>query len=115
MEKLILHASSELLLICMLQVIGKRNIWSLVANEHQNSPMADLDWAEMEGLFCQQVPPMVPPTTYSSTCTGVDAERRRREPTEVAFYLTFILQCEIIKVSYIFSTFRLRYLTEKEA
>ncbi|XP_011152521.2 uncharacterized protein LOC105191081 [Harpegnathos saltator] len=67
------------------KVIGKRNIWSLVANEHQNSPMADLDWAEMEGLFCQQAPPMVPPATYASSCgTGVDAERRRREPTEIA-------------------------------
>ncbi|XP_012532243.2 uncharacterized protein LOC105834370 isoform X1 [Monomorium pharaonis] len=67
------------------KVIGKRNIWSLVANEHQNSPMADLDWAEMEGLFCQQVPPMVPPATYSISCgTGADTERRRREPTEIA-------------------------------
>ncbi|XP_071572606.1 uncharacterized protein Form3 isoform X2 [Temnothorax nylanderi] len=67
------------------KVIGKRNIWSLVANEHQNSPMADLDWAEMEGLFCQQAPPMVPPATYSTSCgTGADAERRRREPTEIA-------------------------------
>ncbi|XP_011866481.1 PREDICTED: uncharacterized protein LOC105561273 [Vollenhovia emeryi] len=67
------------------KVIGKRNIWSLVANEHQNSPMADLDWAEMEGLFCQQVPPMVPPAIYSTSCgTGVDVERRRREPTEIA-------------------------------
>ncbi|XP_023248408.1 FH2 domain-containing protein 1 [Copidosoma floridanum] len=68
------------------KVIGKRNIWSLVANEHQNSPMADLDWAEMEGLFCQQVPPMVP---ANANCTGgsangTDAERRRREPTEIA-------------------------------
>lgn len=35
------------------QVLGKTNIWSLVANSHQHSPMADLDWAEMEGLFCQ--------------------------------------------------------------
>ncbi|KMQ96916.1 fh2 domain-containing protein 1 [Lasius niger] len=67
------------------KVIGKRNIWSLVANEHQNSPMADLDWAEMEGLFCQQVPPLMPPATCSSTCgAGVDVERRRREPTEIA-------------------------------
>ncbi|KAL0112999.1 hypothetical protein PUN28_012320 [Cardiocondyla obscurior] len=67
------------------KVIGKRNIWSLVANEHQNSPMADVDWAEMEGLFCQQVPPMVPPTTYSTSFgTGIDVERRRREPTEIA-------------------------------
>ncbi|XP_014467206.1 PREDICTED: uncharacterized protein LOC106740555 [Dinoponera quadriceps] len=67
------------------KVIGKRNIWSLVANEHQNSPMADLDWAEMEGLFCQQAPPMVPPTTCASSYgIGVDTERRRREPTEIA-------------------------------
>ncbi|GAB1862380.1 FH2 domain-containing protein 1 [Camponotus japonicus] len=67
------------------KVIGKRNIWSLVANEHQNSPMADLDWAEMEGLFCQQAPPLIPPATCSSSCgIGVDVERRRREPTEIA-------------------------------
>ncbi|XP_011504176.1 PREDICTED: cell division control protein 12 [Ceratosolen solmsi marchali] len=68
------------------KVIGKRNIWSLVANEHQNSPMADLDWAEMEGLFCQQVPPMIPVnTTYSNNFgNGVDTDRRRREPMEIA-------------------------------
>ncbi|XP_057321996.1 uncharacterized protein LOC130665560 [Microplitis mediator] len=67
------------------KVIGKRNIWSLVANEHQNSPMADLDWAEMEGLFCQQAPPILPPATYtSSSGTGLDTERRRREPMEIA-------------------------------
>ncbi|XP_015112229.1 uncharacterized protein LOC107037914 [Diachasma alloeum] len=65
------------------KVVGKRNIWSLVANEHQNSPMADLDWAEMEGLFCQQVPPMIPQSTSASSSCGIDAERRRREPTEI--------------------------------
>lgn len=36
------------------KVMGKHNIWTIVANSHQNSPMADLDWGEMEGLFCQQ-------------------------------------------------------------
>ncbi|XP_076638635.1 FH2 domain-containing protein formin 3 isoform X2 [Colletes latitarsis] len=67
------------------KVIGKRNIWSLVANEHQNSPMADIDWAEMEGLFCQQVPPMLPAAScFSSYGNSSDAERRRREPTEIA-------------------------------
>ncbi|XP_031785571.1 cell division control protein 12 isoform X2 [Nasonia vitripennis] len=68
------------------KVIGKRNIWSLVANEHQNSPMADLDWAEMEGLFCQQVPPMIPANTTCSNNlgNGVDTDKRRREPTEIA-------------------------------
>lgn len=25
-----------------------------MANSHQNSPMTELDWGEMEGLFCQQ-------------------------------------------------------------
>ncbi|KAF3420633.1 hypothetical protein E2986_02387 [Frieseomelitta varia] len=66
------------------KVIGKRNIWSLVADEHQNSPMADIDWAEMEGLFCQQVPPVLPATSCSSHGGNSDAERRRREPTEIA-------------------------------
>jgi len=47
--------------------------------------MADLDWAEMEGLFCQQVPPIVSPAIYSTSYgSGIDAERRRREPMEVA-------------------------------
>lgn len=67
------------------KVIGKRNIWSLVANDYQNSTMSDPDWAEMEGLFCQQAPPMVLPANYSiSYGTGTDVERRRREPTEIA-------------------------------
>lgn len=36
------------------KVVGKNNIWALVADSHQDSPMADLNWDEMEGLFCQQ-------------------------------------------------------------
>ncbi|XP_066598097.1 uncharacterized protein form3 isoform X2 [Prorops nasuta] len=70
------------------KVIGKRNIWSLVANQHQNSPMADLDWAEMEGLFCQQVPPILPTISCANSTISsfgpIDADRRRREPTEIA-------------------------------
>ncbi|KAG7204182.1 hypothetical protein KM043_002019 [Ampulex compressa] len=67
------------------KVIGKRNIWSLVANEHQNSPMADLDWAEMEGLFCQQAPPVLPPSSCASQYgSSSDVDRRRREPIEIA-------------------------------
>lgn len=36
------------------KLMGKNNIWTMVADSHQNSPMAELDWNEMEGLFCQQ-------------------------------------------------------------
>ncbi|XP_058058441.1 uncharacterized protein LOC131209399 [Anopheles bellator] len=35
-------------------LVGKQNIWSIVADSHQGSPMADLNWDEMEGLFCLQ-------------------------------------------------------------
>lgn len=46
--------------------------------------MADLDWAEMEGLFCQQVPPA--PSLQSSPRLGrdpQDPDRRRKESSEV--------------------------------
>lgn len=36
------------------KVLGKQNIWSIVASNHQDSPMQDIDWNEMEGLFCLQ-------------------------------------------------------------
>lgn len=36
------------------KVLGKTNIWTIVADNHQDSPMTDLDWNEMEGLFCLQ-------------------------------------------------------------
>ncbi|GLV43915.1 formin 3 [Carabus blaptoides fortunei] len=57
------------------KVIGRNNIWSLVADEHQNSPMADMDWTEMEGLFCQQ-------TTAPGTCATTS--RHAREPSATA-------------------------------
>ncbi|XP_037939301.1 formin-J isoform X2 [Teleopsis dalmanni] len=36
------------------KVIGKENIWTIVATNHQDRPMTDIDWNEMEGLFCLQ-------------------------------------------------------------
>lgn len=73
----------------MIQVVGKHNIWSVVARSHEHSPMADLDWSEMEGLFCQQVPPSTAPSSQSSPKLGRDPhelyEKRRKEPTEVMY------------------------------
>ncbi|XP_047102012.1 uncharacterized protein LOC124721206 [Schistocerca piceifrons] len=68
------------------KVVGKRNIWSLVAETHEHSPMEELDWAEMEGLFCQQVP--AASSTQASPRLGRDAAdtdpRRRKESAEIA-------------------------------
>lgn len=36
------------------KVVGKNNIWSILADSHQDSPKVDLNWDEMEGLFCLQ-------------------------------------------------------------
>jgi inverted formin-2 len=65
------------------KVVGTNNIWSIVADNHQNSPMAEMNWDEMEGLFCQQV------TQGSPKLGRVDAgsetvERRSRKDNEVS-------------------------------
>jgi hypothetical protein len=67
------------------KVIGKNNIWSIVADNHQNSPMSEMNWDEMEGLFCQQV-------TQGSPKLGRDSgndtlERRSRRDNEVSAIL----------------------------
>ncbi|XP_023310886.1 inverted formin-2 [Anoplophora glabripennis] len=64
------------------RVIGKNNIWTQVAYTHQDSPIADMDWSEMEGLFCQQAPP----SAHSSPKLGNrdpsdNVERRMRKDT----------------------------------
>lgn len=76
------------------QVVGRHNIWSLVARSHQNSPMTDLDWSEMEGLFCQQAP--AAPASQNGVMNfriGQDAsecDRKRKEPTEVRWLIVII-------------------------
>lgn len=68
-------------------MVGKHNIWALVARSHQGSPLAELDWAEMEGLFCQQAPPL--PTTstpFRAVRETQDSDRRRKESSEVHSY-----------------------------
>lgn len=35
------------------KVLGKHNIWTMLATSHADQPQQDdLDWGEMEGLFC---------------------------------------------------------------
>lgn len=74
-------------------MVGKNNIWTQVAYSHQHSPMADMDWSEMEGLFCQQMPPS---SAHSSPKLGNrdsgssdTLERRvRKDTSEVTILIT---------------------------
>lgn len=50
--------------------------------------MPDLDWSEMEGLFCQQAP--MAPTSQNGTLNfrlghqdANECDKKRKEPTEV--------------------------------
>jgi hypothetical protein len=88
------------LYVLRMQIFSRSNIWTTVAKSHQKSPMADLDWAEMEGLFCQQPAPGTPSSggvnkglgqangTPNGSLLGTpntpDTERRRKETTEVS-------------------------------
>lgn len=72
------------------KLMGKHNIWTIVANSHQNSPMTELDWSEMEGLFCQQAtsaqgsPKMGRDANNCGSDTGVGVERKsRKENSEI--------------------------------
>lgn len=64
----------------------QNNVWSTLARQHKHSPKAALDWAELEGLFCQAATPTQPATKGPRDSIRSDdstAERRRREPTEI--------------------------------
>lgn len=64
------------------KVVGKNNIWAIVADSHQNSPMADLNWDEMEGLFCQQAT-QGSPKLGRDTGNSDTLERRSRKDNEI--------------------------------
>ncbi|CAG9822596.1 unnamed protein product [Phaedon cochleariae] len=67
------------------KVVGKNNIWTQVAYNHQNSPMADMDWSEMEGLFCQQAPTSAhssPKLGHRDSSDNLD-KRMRKESSEI--------------------------------
>lgn len=76
----------------IVQVVGKNNIWTQVAYTHQHSPMTDMDWSEMEGLFCQQVPPSSAHSSpklgnRDSGCSDTPERRVRKDNTEVFWIL----------------------------
>jgi hypothetical protein len=77
------------------KVVGKNNIWSIVADSHQNSPMADLNWDEMEGLFCQQSTQGSPKLGRESSTNSDTLERRSRKDNEVIYSLSFDNGCSL--------------------
>lgn len=74
------------------KVVGKNNIWTQVACSHQHSPMADMDWSEMEGLFCQQIPPssaQSSPKLGGREGTDTIERRMRKDNAEVKHFYNF--------------------------
>lgn len=72
----------------------------MVAESHQHSPMADLDWAEMEGLFCQQATAITTtpmPISNSPRLGGLKDDMPKRENQEV-YLQGFLLQHKIINM-----------------
>ncbi|XP_013191067.2 inverted formin-2 [Amyelois transitella] len=70
------------------KVIGQNNIWSIVASSHKHSPKTELDWSEMEGLFCQQVQPTgsagsSPRLGRSPICDSSGERKPRKESSEI--------------------------------
>lgn len=70
------------------KVIGQNNIWSLVATSHKHSPKAELDWSEIEGLFCQQIQPTgsagsSPRLGRSPICDSSGERKPRKESSEI--------------------------------
>ncbi|XP_045460083.1 inverted formin-2 [Harmonia axyridis] len=59
------------------KVVGKNNVWTQVAYSHQHSPMTDMDWSEMEGLFCLQAPPSPKLGGRESASNTADPVERR--------------------------------------
>ncbi|XP_049885556.1 inverted formin-2 [Pectinophora gossypiella] len=70
------------------KVIGRNNIWSLVASSHKHSPKTELDWSEIEGLFCQQIQPTgsagsSPRLGRSPICDTSGERKTRKESSEI--------------------------------
>lgn len=70
------------------KVIGRNNIWSIVASSHKHSPKTELDWTEIEGLFCQQIHPTgsagsSPRLGRSPICDSSGERKPRKESSEI--------------------------------
>lgn len=72
------------------KIVGKTNIWTLVADKNQHSPMTEINWDEMEGLFCQQV------MQGSSKLVGNNSpnlERKPKKDNEVSSIRLIFVTC----------------------
>ena len=64
------------------KVVGQNNVWTIVADSHKNSPKMELNWDEMENLFCLQLQTGSPKLGREQT---VDAcEKRSKRENEVS-------------------------------
>lgn len=63
------------------KIVGKTNIWTIVADNQQHSPMTEINWDEMEGLFCQQ---MMQGSSKLMANNSPNVERKTKKDNEVS-------------------------------
>lgn len=75
--------------------------------------MTDLDWSEMEGLFCQQAP--MAPTSQNGALNfrlgnqdANECDKKRKEPTEVTLLIKSKIIHIVMKITF-FKNYRLFY------
>ena len=63
------------------RIVGKQNLWAIVANNH-SAKVSDLNWSEMENLFCQSAAPNTQP--ISNTSDNHLDKLKRKDSLEVS-------------------------------
>ena len=58
----------------MNKILGKRNIWSMVAKNNEKSKKAKINFEDMESLFCQQAPAAAAAAASSSAPSKDDKD-----------------------------------------
>lgn len=67
------------------KVIGRNNVWTVVANNHQNNSIKEMNWEEMEGLFCQQISYTSTKNIKDNKIDFMECKRSRRDEVCIIF------------------------------
>ena len=61
------------------KILGKRNIWSLVAKNNEKTKKAKINFEDMEHLFCQQSPQVAQAAASSGAKDSQDDKSKKKD------------------------------------